>query len=65
MEFCRIEMAPKYRISETERSRRAERLRRLHLDPEFRKKQRAALRLWRKRRPYGDYWKKGTPHPGF
>jgi hypothetical protein len=58
-------MAPRYRISDTERSRRAERLRRLHLDPEFRKKQRAALHLWRIRRPYGDYWKKGTPHPGF
>ena len=50
-------MAPEYRISDAERSRLAERLRRLHLDPEFRKKQRAALRLWKQRRPYGDYWK--------
>ena len=47
------------------RSRRAERLRRLPADPEFKKKQRAAMSLWRKRRPYGDFWKKGAPHPGF
>jgi hypothetical protein len=54
------EMVTAYRVSDAERSRRAERLRRLHTDPEFKKKQRAAIRLWRKRRPYGDYWKKRT-----
>jgi hypothetical protein len=58
-------MAMAYRISDAERSRRAERLSRLRADPEFKKKQRAAINLWRKRRPYGDYWKKGAPPPGF
>jgi len=56
-------MAAAYRISDVERSRRAEGLRRLHADPEFKKKQRAAINL--KRRPYGNYWKKGAPPPGF
>jgi hypothetical protein len=62
---CATPMLAAYRISKAERSRRAERLRRLHVNPAFKEKQRASLRLWRQRRPYGDYWKKGTPHPGF
>ena len=43
----------------------SERMQRRHTDPEFRKKLLKALTLGRARRPYGDYWKRGEPHPGF
>jgi hypothetical protein len=42
-----------------------ERMTRRHADPEFKKRLLNGIALGRARRPYGGYWKKGEPHPGF
>jgi hypothetical protein len=42
-----------------------ERMTRRHADPEFKKRLLNGIALGRERRRYGDYWKKGEPHPGF
>jgi hypothetical protein len=59
----RLHADPEFAAGHAAASR--ERMTRRHADPEFKKRLLNGIALGRERRRYGDYWKKGEPHPGF